>query len=326
MDYLGLSRYDFTSIFVATSGFNEDDLEETVASAYQNADIPVRVYFGIVEQRSDGRFANLARFENVKKINLAFCEPWQQPAGLGFGRLGALMLHENQDYLLQIDAHTIFAQGWDSSLIADIEKLQQYVPRSFLSARPWCYLRESDGSIRYVSETTWAGLTITGGPPGYNIDGLESPRGKAVGGQFYEHYLVSGGFIFAPLSMFAEIMPDPRIAFGGEEHVFALRACTRDWRVFSAPECHLWSLSKSRHDYNNSTASDFERQTRPWKSFPPKVISTRRPCIDFQSYYDDVDGVVGKVLKGQMFGYWGAPNEVKYEEYIRNLGFDYRLP
>lgn len=319
-----MSRYHFTSIFVATSGFNEDDLEQTVTSAYLNAEIPVRVYFGISEQRSDGRFANLSHFENVKKINLAYCDPWQQPAGLGFGRLSALMLHENQDYLLQIDAHTIFTEGWDSALISEIETLNKHSPRSILSVRPSFYTRESDGTVLKYPGTTWAGLKIIPGTPGYEIEGKQEPYCEPIEGRFYEHHLVSGGFIFGPLSLFAEVMPDPRIAFGGEEHVFAMRACTRGWKIFSLPESYLWTLSKVRHDFCQADPGEFEGMTRPWKSFPPRVIGTRRPCIDFEKAHNDTDGIVGKILKGQLLGYWGAPNEHEYEQYIQRLGFDYR--
>ena len=38
----------------------------------------------------------------------------------------------------------------------------------------------------------------------------------------------------------------------------------------------------------------------------------------------DVDGVTYDILSGKELGYWGAPDQNSYEEYINKLGFDYR--
>ena len=57
------------TIFVFTCGVDESDICMTVKSAYENARFPSRIYFGIIDQRTDGQFSNTDSYKNVKKVN-----------------------------------------------------------------------------------------------------------------------------------------------------------------------------------------------------------------------------------------------------------------
>ena len=179
------------TIFVFTCGVNENDIEQTVRTAYENARFPTRVYFGIIDQRTDGKFANTEDYINVKKVNIDY----KYPLGLGVGRLNALMLHENQDYGLQIDAHTIFDKHWDILLLQDISQLMIGHEKSVISQRPKWYLKDDFGNIEFRN---------FGGRKMFicNINGCYEMDGDLTANSvgLDEHFLVSGGFVFAILN------------------------------------------------------------------------------------------------------------------------------
>lgn len=314
------------SIFVFTSSLNEYDLRLTVETAYKRAKIPGRVYFGVAEQVLGMPPTNLDDFKNVKKIQIGR----NQPNGLGLGRLASLMLHESQTYGLQIDAHTIFDQHWDSTLVSQLTTLEQTYKRAVISMRAKTYTYQADGTRYFWDSPTainFAGLKIDPGSQNFGMGGREGDLGPHEPQDFHEHYLVAGGFIFARLQAFTEILPDPKIAFSGEEHTWALRASTRGWRIFATRDCPLWTLGKSSFfsddDYKNDI--DYKRTgVMPWKTMNTPTITNGTAAIDFRDNVDNRGGYLNSILCGETLGYWGAPNIVAYEKYIKNLGFDYR--
>jgi len=295
------------TIFVFTCGVDEDDIYVTVKSAYENARFPSRVYFGIIDQRTDGKFSNTDLYENVKKVNVDY----KYPLGLGLGRLNALMLHENQDYALQIDAHTIFDKNWDINLLHEISTLSVRYEKSAISNRPKWYSKNETGEI-YKYDTPGARLNIKNADRSYEPEII----GEIAVEEACEHYLTSGGFVFAKLELFKEVMPDPRIAFYGEEHVLALRASTRGWKFFAIRDSYLYSFGRSESIVNGTNDS--------WKKIYSKPLTNNKPCVDFDAAINNKSSIVKQILDGDIISYWGSPTEEAYELYIQNLGFDYR--
>lgn len=295
------------TIFVFTCGVDEDDIYVTVKSAYENARFPSRIYFGIIDQRTDSKFSNTDSYENVKKVNVDY----KYPLGLGLGRLNALMLHENQDYALQIDAHTIFDKNWDVNLLRELSALSVTYEKSAISNRPKWYMKNEIGEI-YKHDTFGEPLVLG------NTYGLYESKiitAMAVEGE-REHYLTSGGFVFSKLDLFKEVMPDPRIAFYGEEHVLALRASARGWKFFSVRDSCLYTFGRNESIVDGTDDS--------WKKIHSKSLTNNKPCVDFDASINEKSSIVKQILDGNIIGYWGAPTKEAYEIYIQNLGFDYR--
>ena len=296
------------SIYVFTCGVNEDDIGLTVNTAYENAGFPSRIYFGIIDQRTDGKFADTSQYRNVKKVNISY----EFPLGLGLSRLNALMLHENQDYCLQIDAHTIFEKNWDVNLIGEYSKLQSMYGDVAISQRTKWFERDADGSIKFHN-TTGHRLAIDETSKEYRMEGNFTGT-SGVG--HIEHHLASGHFVFSRMEFFNQLLPDPRIAFYGEEHVLALRACTRGWRMFSIYDNFFYHLGKKSKPDDRS-ASD-------WKKIFSKPLTDKKPIVNFNDKIYQENTIVKQILDGDIVGYWGSPTEESYELYIQNLGFDYR--
>jgi len=295
------------TIFVFTCGVDENDIHMTVKSAYENARFPSRIYFGIIDQRTDGKFSNTDSYKNVKKVNIDY----KYPLGLGLGRLNALMLHENQNYALQIDAHTIFDKNWDINLLHEISTLSVRYEKSVISNRPKWYMKNEMGVI-HKYDMPGAPLSIRNADKSYEPEII----GEIAVEEACEHYLTSGGFVFAKLELFKEVMPDPRIAFYGEEHVLALRASTRGWKFFAVRDSYLYSFGRSESIVDGTNNS--------WKKIYSEPLTNNKPCVDFDAVINDKSSIVKQILDGDVISYWGSPTKEAYESYIQNLGFDYR--
>lgn len=102
-------------IFIAIIAFNEKYLQQTIDSALTKADHSDRIYFGVLEHRTDNVFSDFQHYNNVKHIHLHY----DAVLGVGVPRTLVLQLYNNEDFILQIDAHMIFDEGWDSKLIAN---------------------------------------------------------------------------------------------------------------------------------------------------------------------------------------------------------------
>ena len=306
------------SIFVFMCGINEDDIAQTVESAFANARFPERIYFGIIDQRTDENFADVSKFANVKKVNISY--PY--PLGLGLGRLNALMLHEHQDYGLQIDAHTIFDTNWDSLLLSDYRHISPNDEVIVISTRPKWYDYD-EVKQKKLHDTVGSALTI-GSAEYYEMVGKHGKMNYLPDGRFYsEHFLTVGGFVFSELSFFCDVMPDPRIAFYGEEHVLAMRASTRGYRLFAISDSHMYSLGK--HGEKNNHKVDSLANVGEWKQIQGKgSVTLNKPGVDFDVHINDKTGLVKQILNGDILGYWGAPTDEAYNAYIANLGFSYR--
>ena len=109
--------------------------------------------------------------------------------------------------------------------------------------------------------------------------------------------------------VFKKIIPDPRVIFFGEEHTFALRAWTNDFRIFTLKESVLFHLGKTP-EYNKKT----ELNNTNWHKFQ----LAKGPSFNNINIYKDI-------LMGKEFGPLAAKDKESYLEYLEALGFDYRL-
>ena len=102
-----------STVFVYFSAIDEVDIRQTITSCLKNATDPDRIHFGIVVQYNQYEKDTFKDFPNLKQIEIGFDEV----LGVGATRQLAYLLHNNQTYCLQIDAHMIFSVGWDEKLI-----------------------------------------------------------------------------------------------------------------------------------------------------------------------------------------------------------------
>jgi hypothetical protein len=121
------------TIYVSITSLDDSELIPTVLGAFDNASIPERVFVGVhlwgsVELKNEFS-EKLAKYsDNIRfKFNEMSEEGFSELSGVGKGRRRALNLYKNEDYLLQIDSHSLFAKRWDETLIKTLEEAKVFV-------------------------------------------------------------------------------------------------------------------------------------------------------------------------------------------------------
>ena len=136
-------------IFIALASYPDNECVQTIINAFETAMYPERICFGVFQQHniSDGDCTDFDKYLNCD-INYGVIHPlcgrfWQikiarieysKAKGPMYGRYRAELFYENEDYLLQIDAHTRFTPHWDNILIDMFERINN--PKAMLTTYP----------------------------------------------------------------------------------------------------------------------------------------------------------------------------------------------
>lgn len=111
------------TIYISIPSLDDTELVPTVLNAFKAAKHPERVFVGVsllakekwrekdfLKETKD--LEDRVKFEYIKldSSNLDLLL-------VGLGRKRAVAFYDNQDYVLQVDSHTLFAENWDEDLI-----------------------------------------------------------------------------------------------------------------------------------------------------------------------------------------------------------------
>ena len=135
---------DYT-IFISIAAFNETYIKNTLDEALKNADYPNRLHFGIWEHSTTGEFTDTSSYFNIKHSKLSY----NTVLGVSFARLGAFLFYDQEDFILQIDAHMLFKEHWDTILIERFLQIAAYTKsdKNIISTSLHWWQPQSDGSI-----------------------------------------------------------------------------------------------------------------------------------------------------------------------------------
>ncbi len=303
-------------IFVGVPAYDEPFLEATVEDAYEKADDPARVFFGIHNQKSaPNKFEDLSRFKNVRVTNAVY----HLPPGVSISRLNASLLHENEEYYMQIDAHNFFVPGWDTIMRDDYDLLASHVEKPVIAtSQYWHELHAYEpGSTHrlsfYLDSANTAGkpFTVDGNGDAVHDDSRASePRFLD---KFQEHYTMNASAgVFTSSSIIYDVSYEPFTMYLPEQELFALRAYTRGYRFFSSDTAVTSTLSK------NLPNGDFQSDV-----FPTGL----QTHLDSHAHDDKerwVNNLSFEYLRGERFGFAGAPSKELYEKYVKDSGIDFR--
>lgn len=306
--------YRDRTIFVSIAAFNEPDILKTIQNAILTARYPNRINFGILHHQTQNDFFNLDLVKNVKMIRTDH----NKMLGVGLSRSLVNSLYANEDYYLQIDAHTIFDTWWDERIIQSFSDIQNDIGSNKIIITNYLpqWSREEDTIIL----DKWDRSSTT--MPEYKQEVLEYSDIPLMTAEevdwssepFYrEHYGFSAHFAFTTGQFCLDIMPDPQILFYGEEPTIALRAWTRGYRMFVVRDHLMWH--KVKVDKENT------------------LSSTDR--INFISSDNVLDAIFNlhlqrgiqktkDILTGKIIGYWGATDldALKQYEISSNMDFN----
>jgi len=295
------------SIFISIASYKDTELVPTIKSIISNADNPSNLHFGVVSQDENRKHPNLDDIvDNLSYLKMDF----RQARGAGYARKLAMEMYEGEDFYLQLDSHMRAIQGWDTKLksmyhqstkIADTDKI-------ILSQYPAAYEIHTNGKEYFIQthEELWSTPTWS------RVHNRDNGSWSSVREKFddlsqpHPSHTVLAGYIFAPSKFVEEIPYDERISFMGEELCIAIRAYTRNWKIYAPNEMLFWHFYKRKQ--SPKIWNQMEDIKRPLKWVEMEMNSKR---------------VQKEILLGREEGIFGIGDYDKYLEYQELIGINF---
>lgn len=150
--------------------------------------------------------------------------------------------YREEEYVLQIDSHCRFVEGWDREIVAMLEALKAQSRKPVLSSYPPGYVPgKEEEKTQAIFRLVFRGFSSD---KIVQLTSVDFQQAAPVRGSY-----LAGGFIFAEGRFVKEVPNDPQIFFEGEEIAMAARAFTHGYDVWHPHKIVLW------HFYGREEAS-----------------------------------------------------------------------
>ena len=121
------------SIYISIPTLYDNQIEYTVKEAISCADNPDDITIGLVLLETDDKDGGL-KFDYFYETKIKPLLEYPQvkfkryfhgeyEISVGFGRDEAMSMYTDEDYILQVDSHTLFEKHWDTTLINIYKKV-----------------------------------------------------------------------------------------------------------------------------------------------------------------------------------------------------------
>lgn len=229
-------------IFVAIASYCDPELALTVSDAIARAERPDRLRFGILHQfDQDGppdvqedAVAALARDERIRLRT----RDHREGRGGCWARHHVQGLYEGEAWTIQVDAHTRFADGWDTELIemaaafgAERPLITGFPPPYFLIDGTEHVARDDRLPVPCVYVEQWSDEGWLSHPTRVVDHDVAVPVPARI---------LSGGFVFAPGRWNQDVRQDPLALYAGEEFALTLRSFTHGYDLFQPARVVVW--------------------------------------------------------------------------------------
>ena len=297
-------------IFISIASYQDPLLEATIYSAYNNADNPKDLIFGICDQStspldiSSFEFSDQFKYEHVDPIN---------SEGPCWARSRIQNQFNNEDYYLQIDSHMQFEKNWDAYLINYLERIRAINLSSHQLPIITCYPRAFNVVDLKEGRFELNNNEIRTDAISYRKDSMFikenfSRQIGSIASQEISHgYLIAAGCLFSTGEFVKEIPYDSDYYFYGEEISLMIRAFTRGFGIFhiqSLPIFHLYAeLTNIERKLHWNEGEDSKREVK-WHQREGKSINKLKKLLN-----DEITGVFGL----------GASKSLKDYEYLSGI-------
>lgn len=262
------------TLFVSIASYRDPDVNATLRDLFARASYPQRIIAGVLIQA-------LANDVDCK-VDADICpgqirilhEDAAQARGVGWARHRILTeLMAGEDYILQIDSHSRFAQGWDEYLLATLGECPS--TKAVISGYPSAYTPGDSYGPAFVGVPSAATFVEPGilAFKGHAIALNDCPK-HPISTAF-----VCAGSLFAPAQALREVPYDPHIAFLGEECALALRLWTHGWDIFTPNSAFMY------HDYS-SARPHIGRDRADWAEINARSKARVRALLVGQPHSD----------------------------------------
>jgi len=297
-------------IFVSVASYRDDRCNTTVDSIFKKATKPSRVWVGICQQNDqedpDCLSIHAITYKSHIKINRISSLGAKGPT---WARYLCSRLWEGEEFFLQIDSHTQFAQNWDQDLIDMYNKIGKR--KSVITYYP-------PKDTKYDTDKKIKDITALTHTCSINSQKQLISKGKIISKITYpkETKYISAGFLFAPYEFLIEIPFDPYLPylFQGEEPTIAMRLYTRGWKMYNPTHC------VANHYYDRKDSPKF------WTDHKTNFNKYNRISTKRIQYFL---GLAGKDSKApaQIYKYaenYGPGNKQSIDSWHKQLDVDWR--
>jgi hypothetical protein len=252
-------------IYVAIASYRDIFTQRTIDSLLENASFPENITVGVFIQE----FKEESPIINKKYLNNVFIETVE--AGHIFSvtycRNQSLKFLTNEKYVMQIDSHTIFKKNWDELLIKSFKEIKD--DKKVLNARLSSWYMDLNGNITFKETPDAFGIFTYNKEEAYKNFAKHYELVPFAYKLVYSNenslkdWYLHGHFIFAESTFFKEIKQPEWICFWGEELMFALRAFTAGYNVYTIKNAPLYH----KDEYPPGHLEKEVKRERIWKSF-----------------------------------------------------------
>jgi len=259
-------------IFVHLPAYREPELVPTIKDCLANAHDPKRVVFGICRQfNPDDGFDNLDEFKGDKRFKVIDMH-YTEAKGLPYARAKINELITNETYILQLDSHHRFTQGWDKTLVDMHNQLEKKGSKPIITGYIPYYSPFNDPAGR--CHEPWQQQFACFYPHGTIfirpslLEGWQN-RTEPVRSRF-----ISGHFAFARTEWAKEIKHDPKIYFSGEELNLTVRSFTHGYDLFHPHKIVIWHATMREERAGKLVWDDQHKRGEDW--YTPQQLAWKR--------------------------------------------------
>lgn len=262
-------------IFVSIASYRDSETAATIRDLFARASFPERVFVGVCTQIMPETDAACLPDDhpNVRELRI-HAKDSRGPCWARYHILDQLL--QDEDYVLQIDSHSRFSQGWDERFINMY--LDCPSPHTILSANPAAYEPGNDVLQTYYSICT---------ADKFNEQGVLTLASRSIHindkpGKPLPAAFICGGQLFGPAQAFRQVPPDPYLYFHGEEITYSARLWTHGWDIFAPNDALVY------HEYTQTRARPCHWHDHPeWEQLDQLSCARIRHLLGTQLSQDE---------------------------------------
>ena len=288
------------SIFIQLASYHDYELPGTILNALEMSSGKHQVNFGVHHNYYEVDDISLP---NIPNVGVTISKA-PHNLGMGISREIAHSFYADEDYYMQVDAHTRFRENWDTNYIAEVEYYRSLgFEKPLLTTYPRNYWY-TDGNLEH--DEGWSVSCISFEEDKERFATLKIPSQMAWGCSERNVFSrsVSGGSIFTVGPFF---VPNRRTHSIGEEILIAARAFTHGYDLLIPRQNQL------SHLYYDHTKPHANGRRTVWQDFPEKSSDFEKIGIE----------EVQSVFKNNIVGDQGFGTERTLEEFEVFAGLDF---
>lgn len=290
-------------IFISIASYRDKLLATTINDAYTKAKFKDNLVFGVFEQADDNEKLDLNQFSFRKQIIYASVDP-KLTKGVCWARQHIQKMISSEKYYLQIDAHTLFEDEWDQTLIAHLTEIKKYHAKPIISGYPNNFNAATFEKNSHVPNTVCSILNLEERNHLFERYGFHPPVGGFTLSPYEKvhGYHLGACFIFSESNFVKEVPYDDAVFFGGEEIIISIRAWTSGFNIF-----HLSKIPLN-HCWDKSYGGVVQRDYAPGHS---------------EKIQQEAKDHISKLVRNQLDASYGLGDKRSIDDYMKYSGLDF---